>query len=216
MADLEWAGRPERPSLRRAIRHEMRRVDPTIRVVAENFLAESSPIDLLAVGAEGEMISLRISSNEDEMALLTRALADLTWLRPRLADFLKLAPGLGIEPSAEPRAILFATNFNAEIHSAVKNFPARSIELLTYHCFRQQGQLSVLFENAMAAGNRRSQDAGRETPRSTVIGPDRREPLAGSPSPSSFRTGLTEADLRDDADDRDDVDDEKVLGWPPA
>ena len=43
------------------------------------------------------MISIRIGHDEDDAALLTRSLADLSWLRPRLADFLKLAPGLGIE-----------------------------------------------------------------------------------------------------------------------
>ena len=52
MAELEWEGRPERLSLRRAIRHRLRRFDPTIRVIAEGFLAEASAIDLLAVGVK--------------------------------------------------------------------------------------------------------------------------------------------------------------------
>ena len=58
-------------------------------MIAEGFLAEASAIDLLAVGGEGEIISIRIGRGGDDVALLTQSLADLTWLRPRLADFLK-------------------------------------------------------------------------------------------------------------------------------
>ncbi len=197
MADLEWEGRPERPSLRRAIRHQPRRFDPTIRVVAEAFLAEMSAIDLLAVGGEGEMISIRIGRDDEDVSLLTRSLADLTWLRPRLGDFLKLAPGLGIEPSAEPRALIFSTHFSVETRAAVENFPSRSIELLTYRCFRQQGQLAVLLDSwtppeALSASQEAS---GPRTKRQRRPAED--PSLADPPSPSNFRTGLCDADLFD-------------------
>jgi hypothetical protein len=195
LADLEWEGRPERPSLRRAIRHQLRRFDPTIRVVAEAFLAEASPIDLLAVGGEGEVISIRISQDDEDARLLTQSLADLSWLRPRLGDFLKLAPGLGIEPSAEPRALLFATRFAAETRAAVENFPSRSIELLTYHCFRQQGQLTVLFESWAPPQAHSSNPNIGEVRISEQPGAKSPSRLGGTPSPSSFRTGLTNADL---------------------
>jgi len=201
LAELEWESRPERASLRRAIRHQLRRFDPTVRVVAETFLAESSPIDLLAVGGEGEMISIRIGNDADidDAALLTRSLADISWLRPRLADFLKLAAGLGIEPSAEPRAMLFCPRFSPETSAAVENFPSRSIELLTYHCFRQQGQLSVLFESWAPARLQTSDRGMTESPMRTSATPQGHSPLAGASSPSSFRTGLTDADLRSDS-----------------
>ena len=71
-------------------------------------------IDLLAVGAEGELVSIRFAKPDDDRATLTRALADLTWLRARRADFLKLSPGLGIDPSAEPRALVVSHGFSAE------------------------------------------------------------------------------------------------------
>ncbi len=202
LAELEGESRPERASLRRAIRHQLRRFDPTIRVVAETFLAESSPIDLLAVGGEGEMISIRIGNDADDAALLTRSLADLSWLRPRLADFLKLAAGLGIEPSAAPRAMLFCTRFSPETSAAVENFPSLSIELLTYHCFRQQGQLSVLLESWVSARPKtgsRSISEDQSSKSAAAAAAESHSPLAGVPSPSSFRTGLTEADLRSDS-----------------
>jgi hypothetical protein len=205
MAELEWEGRPERPSLRRAIRHRLRRFDPTIRVVAEGFLAEASAIDLLAVGGEGEIISIRIGRGGDDVALLTQSLADLTWLRPRLADFLKLAPGLGLEPSAEPRAMLFCPEFARETHAAVENFPLRSIELATYHCLRQHGQLSVLLETGSPSrpqsvhGPASDTDSAclisqRETPAQTDSKSS--EQPASATQASGFRTGLSDADLR--------------------
>jgi len=205
MAELEWEGRPERPSLRRAIRHRLRRFDPTIRVIAEGFLAETSAIDLLAVGDEGEIISIRIGRGGDDAALLTHALADLSWLRPRLADFLKLAPGLGLEPSAEPRAMLLCPEFARETRAAAEIFPDRSIELATYHCLRQQGQLGVLLKTESTSqpktGERTRTEphaTGREAQgiatAPTLSEPPR--PLPTSPSQSGFRTGLSDADLR--------------------
>jgi hypothetical protein len=205
MAELEWEGRPERPSLRRAIRHRLRRFDPAIRVIAEGFLTETSAIDLLAVGGEGEIISIRIGRRGDDVSLLTHALADLTWLRPRLADFLKLAPGLGLEPSAEPRAMLLCPEFARETRAAVEFFPGRSIELATYHCLRQQGRLSVLLETRSPSRPQTSEPARTETQRagpeaqtnaSAPPLPRRARPLPIAPSPSGFRTGLTDADLR--------------------
>lgn len=220
MAELEWEGRPERPILRRAIRHRLRRFDPTIRVIAEGFLAETSTIDLLAIGGEGEIISMRIGRGSDDVALFTQSLADLTWLRPRLTDFLKLAPGLGLEPSADPRAMLFCPDFARETRAAVANFPVRSIELLTYHCLRQHGQLSVLLETWAP---RRSQSGERRPPTAERDGEYRAGPVDSRGSPTvmipnppvqtvdsasrlSFRTGLSDADLH-----IEEVEEEKTL-----
>jgi hypothetical protein len=222
LAEWGWEGRPERASLRRAIRHQLRRLDPTIRVIAESYLAQSTPIDLLAVGGEGEIISIRIGSSDfasgtsqasstpvpcgsSDAALLTQSLADLSWLRPRLGDFLKLAPGLGIEPSAEPRAMLCCDRFSGETRAAVENFPSRQIELLTYHCLRQRGQLAVLFESWVGLGNQATHAYGDPNPGFQSRGSPRGSPLAGAPSPSKFRTGLTTADLCND------LEEEKIL-----
>jgi hypothetical protein len=220
LAELEWEGRPERPMLRRAIRHRLRRFDPTIRVVAEDFLAEVSPIDLLAVGGEGELISVRIARSGEDTARLTHCLADLTWLSPRLADLLKLAPALGLEPSAAPRAILLSPTFSRETCAAAASLPNRTIELLIYRCIRERGQLSVLLETSVdmsstrpgfdrnpdstdsEAADRPSQlesTSTRPTAEATGLVGDRRDP-------DGFRTGLRDADLR-----IEDLEEEKVL-----
>ncbi len=160
MADLEWLGEPDRASLRRAIRHRLRHLDPTLRVVAEGFLAEQSEIDLLAVGNEGELVSIRIGRRGGDAVLLTQALSDLTWLRPRREHLLKLAPGLGLEPSAEPRALLLCPNFAPETCSAAENLPARTVGRLSYRCLRLQGQLNVLLTDE--ADPERARPSGTE------------------------------------------------------
>jgi hypothetical protein len=204
VAELEWEGRPERPSLRRAIRHRLRRFDPTIRVIAEGFLAETSAIDLLAVGREGEIISIRIGRGDDDITLLTQSLGDLTWLRPRLTDFLKLAPGLGLEPSAEPRAMLLCPEFARETRAAAQNFSDRMIELASYRCLRQHGQLIVLLERqspsrpeaggpATTGGNRTERMTRQDTSPATHTKPT--PPRVDLSSSAEFRTGLTDDDL---------------------
>ncbi|HEB91076.1 MAG TPA: hypothetical protein ENI85_15990 [Deltaproteobacteria bacterium] len=201
-----WTGLPERPRLRRAIRHGLRTLEPSIRIVAEGFLAEASAIDLLGVGAEGEMVSLRIGRDEDDRALLTRSLSDLAWLRPRLADFLKLAPGLGLEPSTEPRALIVCPEFSREIMSAIDVFPAGAIQLLRYRCLTRQGQLSVMLDpvapvehaeegDREATGSIPPEPCGMN-PRPDDPAPSPRPRLTDPPATSTFRTGLTEADLQ--------------------
>jgi hypothetical protein len=119
---------------------------PDVRVLAEGFLAEQSAMDLLAVGSEGELISIRFAEAGDDAAGLTRALADLSWLRSRRTDLLKLAPGLGIEPSAEPRAALFCREIGSETRAAADNFPADTVELWGCRGLHRAGHSSLLLE----------------------------------------------------------------------
>ena len=212
MAELQWPGRPERPSLRRALRHAIRRQRPELQVIAEDFLAESTRIDLLAVGSEGELVSLRIGDTNEEATLFISALADLSWLRPRTLDLLKLAPGLGLEASTEPRAMLFCPTFRAETRAAAENLPTCSLELLEYRCLRQQGQLTLLLEpdrgamgpfHASAIDRQAAHSQAADQPHASPSVRASEAPSGGlpprltdPPSPSTFRTGLTDADLR--------------------
>jgi hypothetical protein len=143
MAERESAGPVERPTLRRAVRHALRRIAPGIRVVAEDFLTVASRIDLLGVGREGELVSVRVARHGEEAALFAQVLGDLAWLRPRAADLAKLAPGLGIEPSAAPRAVLLAPVLDPVILAAAATVDAVGVELRGYRCWRERGRLTA-------------------------------------------------------------------------
>lgn len=199
--------------LRRALRAAIESALPALRVVAEGFLTESSPTDLLAVGGDGEIVSIRIAEPGGDAAVLTRVLADLSWLRPRREDFLKLAPGLGIEPSAEPRALVLARDFGRETLAAVDNFPAMTVSLWRWQGIEATARPRLWIESASPeqtatarmAGTRSAPAAplpglprrpsGIASPSNAARYPERGGPLADPPSPSAFRTGLVEADL---------------------
>ncbi len=139
-------GFPDRPSLRHALHHALRSLLPELHVIAEGFLAESSTIDLLAVGGNGELVAIRFAEADDDAAALTRSLADLSWLRPRRTDLLKLATGLGIEPSAEPRVLLVCRDFGPEARAAADNFPAETVQLWRSRGLHSHGQSRLLIE----------------------------------------------------------------------
>ena len=219
MAELEWIATPPRLSLRRAIRHELRRLDRGLQIVAEEFLTVASPLDLLAVGSEGEIVSLRIGERDEDAALLTRSLSDLVWLRARCGDLSKLASGRGLDPSAEPRAVLLCPAFGEETRAAIALLPPRSIELIEYRCYRQRGQLGVLLEPqiARASTSRRDPSDSESESIPTRDRPAFRNdalphPFAALEAPpehprrAGFRTGLTDADLRIDTAEPVDLD----------
>lgn len=216
MAEREAAGAVERPTLRRAVRHALRRVAPGIRVVAEDFLGLASRIDLLGVGREGELVTVRIARDGEEAALFAQALADLAWLRPRTADLSKLAPGLGIEPSAAPRAVLLAPVLDPVILAAAATVDAVGVELRGYRCWRERGRLTAWIDppasvhrgqQAPAAGGTHealpapatptlAMPAGAE-PWGAAAQPDPESAPAAEPEPDAggFRTGLRDEDL---------------------
>lgn len=132
--------------LRHTIRRALDQARPEIRVLAEGILAEASPIDLLAVGADGELIAIRIAEPGDDLATFTRLLADLSWLRSRRADFLKLATGNGIDPCAEPRGLLVAPSFGSETRAAIDHFPTDAIQLWLCRPGRQADPVAVRIE----------------------------------------------------------------------
>jgi hypothetical protein len=197
MNELEWKGTPERPALRRAIRQSLLTLAPSLRFLAEDVLAESSAIDLLAIGEEHELVAIRIAEAGGDLALLTRGLADRAWLRPRLADWLKLAPELGLAPDAAVRALLLCPDFAPETRAAARGLPEGSVELMRYRCLRHQGQLAVLLDPLGLSATRRASGTRppRPDPSAEFLSPMRH---AGREEPalrSTFRTGLTDADL---------------------
>lgn len=200
MAELEWHGEIQTGSLRRALRQALRRKSPDWRVVAEGFLAATSPIDLLAIGARGELIGLRAAASgsaDGGARLLARALSDLAWLTPRLEDFHKLAPELGLQPLEPPCVALFAPDFDAEVLGAATHLSgllgSDRIALTRYRALRQQGQLTLLLEPVCEDAPQTATALPDDLP---IAPPRPSSPLVDPPSPSAFRTALTDADLR--------------------
>lgn len=199
-------GFPDRPRLRQALARALAEADPELRIVASGFRAETSEMDLLAIGSEGELVSIRHADAGEDAAELTRALSDLGWLRARREDLRKLAPQLGIEALAEPRSLLLCRDFERETRTAAAQLPAATIELWVVRRPMLEGEprlgLEPLFPARSAAPAltaspvekprsplRRAHRPGPMSDRSATL------PLTDPPSSSAFRTGLRDSDL---------------------
>lgn len=208
MAELEWETNPKRPSLRRAVRHRLRDLEPPIRIAAENFLALESRMDLLGIGPEGELVSVRIGIGHTDAALLAHCLSDLVWLRSHGEDLARLVPDLGIEGAGDPRALLLCPAFDRTTRSAAESLPPGRIELMTYRCYRQRGRLGVLLEDDTRPGPAAVEEelAERDVPAGLGVEhppavPNDDRPIRAPAASSGFRTGLSDAELRADAQD---------------
>jgi hypothetical protein len=180
-----------RSARRHALRLALEARSPEIRVIAQDFLTVATKTDLLAVGPAGELISVRLCGEEDgpaQPALLTRVLADLSWLQPRVSNLAELTRLGGLDPHAEPRALLVAPCFDAETLAAAESVAPGRLEFL--RCREQHGPrgpemiLEPLVLNSPASGSPGPHPIPASTP-----------PALPKPNRTGFRTGLTEADL---------------------
>ena len=115
---------------RRALRQALGRLEPSLRIVAEDVLALQSRIDWVAVDDQHRIVAILLVNREEDAAGFSRALAHRQWLLEHLPDWLQLAPDLGANPSAGARAILVAPSFLPETIAAAGALPADWIQLL--------------------------------------------------------------------------------------
>lgn len=173
------------PLPRDAIRDAVRRAspfEPPIRVLAEDVLGADSRIDFVAVDPSGRIVLVLIGDEGDDGGLLTRGLAQRAWVRPRLADWLKLGPQLEIQAQAPVQVALLCPSFSPETRAAAEDLGAEILQLYSCRSIRHDGGALALVER---------------------ISPPVEAPFVASapfeaprPAPASrFRSGLSEEDL---------------------
>ena len=126
----ESANPNARAHRRRALRQALGRLEPSLRIVAENVLALQSRIDWVAVDDQHRIVAVLLVDRDEDAAGVTRALAHRQWLMEHLPDWLQLVPDLGAHPTAGARAILVAPCFLPETIAAVGALPAGWLQLL--------------------------------------------------------------------------------------
>lgn len=192
MPELITESPPSRPELRRRVQRNLAALDPSLRVLAEDVLGLATAIDLVSVDGEGRVVLVLIDHENEDLALLTRALAQRDWLAPRLRDWLKLAPDLGVRPDAPVRAVLLAESFQPETRAAARGLGDDVVQLATYRCVQGDPRPAVLLESLSTRHTAGREPAG-EPPR------NRRQLPA-------FRSGLHESDLHLSADELRELD----------
>jgi hypothetical protein len=181
LPELRPADPPPRNALVSAVATRLQRVVPGYRRVADDLLADGSRIDLFGV-ADGQAVIALVGGPGDDLILVARALAQREWLAPRLADWRKLAPNLGLRADARVRALVVCPEFGAEARAAARAIGA-GIGLVTWRTLRNGSDADLLLEPIAAAPPPGAADG--------TTGSERREPER----PSAFRSGLSESDL---------------------
>jgi hypothetical protein len=185
-----------RTELLAAVGAELHQVVPGWRWIAQELLAQDSRIDLFGVDEDAAAVIVGVGAAPRELELLGRLLAWRHWLTPRLPDWLKLAPALGVRPDRPIRAVLVCHEPGIELCTAVESLGLSWLQLV-----RRRGDEG----GRRAPGARlerlvaRPEDTG--LPRSGN-GAVQRAPVVESAPQAAFRTGLTDADLGLSPDER--------------
>ena len=161
---------------RRALRRALASGAERLRVVAEEVLGADTRIDQVCVGPAGETLLVLYAEPGRDLELVARGLAQRAWVEARLADWLQLAPDLGLRPEAGVGVLLVCPAFGAEARAAAASAGGR-MRLALCHFEHEGSELRAWIAPVEP-----------EAPRAT--------PSARSAEPvAEFRTGLSDADL---------------------
>jgi hypothetical protein len=161
---------------RRALRRALASGAERLRFVAEDVLGAETRIDWVCIGPEGETLLVLQAEPGRDLELVARGLAQRAWVEARLADWLQLAPELGLRPGAGVGALLLCPAFGAEARAAAASGGGR-IRLANCHFEHEGSELRAWIA-----------PVERAAPREILVPPGP-EPVA------EFRTGLSDADL---------------------
>jgi hypothetical protein len=181
VSELEYIPNLPRAELRAALRTGSG-FAPALRVFAEDLLGADGTIDLVGVDEAGRVVVVLIGDEGQDRETVTRALAQRAWVRPRLSDWLQLAPSLPFAADAPVVALLLCPSFSSETVAAAADLGPDRIELASLRCVRNGANATVLVDRLTAAGD----------PRETGSAP---RPPSGGDRSTRFRSGLSEADL---------------------
>ena len=168
---IEGSGSLERSELIRCLRSRLPKLADPLEIVAEQVLGLESRIDFVAKDQRGQVVLVLLADRGSDLGLLANSLAQCSWMEPRVADWLKIAPQLGLRPELGVRALLLAPRLDPRTIAAAKSLEGPTIELGIWHPVSNGAGVEILIE-------------AEEAPAPAV------EPVA-----SRFRTGLRPEDL---------------------
>jgi hypothetical protein len=186
-----------RARLRRVLRQEFERMQPPLRTLAEDILAEGSRIDLVTLDPLGAVVVVLLADRGEDLAGFTRAQAQVSWVRDRIPDWRQLAPERVL--ASEVHGLLLCPDFQPETLAAARIGQA-TVRLARY---RDPDDTSY--------GRLVEPIAVQQQPSEAVLPPTRTaEPSATPPPeggatwgarepfspPGEFRSGLSELDLQ--------------------
>lgn len=168
--------RPDRARLLRQLRNRLPKLPDPLEIVAEQILGLESRIDFVAKDQRGQVVLVFLADPGSDLGLLADSLAQRSWMEPRVADWVKLAPHLGLRPQLGVRVLLLASHLDPRTIAAAKSLEGHVIALGICRPVTNGDGFKVLIDLL-------------EAPPPTLV-PPVAEPIA-----SRFRTGLRAEDL---------------------
>jgi hypothetical protein len=175
LADLRLISPPPRSQLLGKVRDRLGHAVPGARVIAESVLGADSAIDFVALEPNGRVVVVLVGGHGEDLELVARGLAQRAWVSARIGDWRQLAPGLGIRPDSEVRALLACPAYDVAARTAIAALGPAAMAAVTYRCVQNGAEFEVLLEHLATPEN-----GAAASPPSPVRG---------------FRTHLTDADL---------------------
>jgi hypothetical protein len=183
---------PGAAAARRLARAGLAQLGTPLEILAEDLLGEEDArIDWVAAEPDGRVWVGLVAREGEGDALLARGLAQRAWVRARLRDWQKLAPGLRVRLDLAPRLALLAPGASRTLRAAAREADAGGIRLVELGAGTAQadsGTHPAWTDPPRSAASRPSE------PPSCPTAPDRSDapPPAGA---SIFRSGLSERDF---------------------
>jgi hypothetical protein len=118
-----------RSELLRRLRSRLPELADPLEIVAEQILGLDSRIDFVAKDRRGQVVLVFLADRGSDLGLLADSLAQRSWMEPRVADWLKLAPQLGLRPELGVRVLLLAPDLDPRTVAAAKSLDGAGIDL---------------------------------------------------------------------------------------
>ena len=164
-----------RAELLRQLRSRLSKLADPLEIVAEQILGLESRIDFVAKDRRGQVVLVFLADRGSDLGLLADSLAQRSWIEPRVADWVKLAPHLGLRPQLGVRVLLLAPELDPRTVAAAKSLEGPAIDLGICRPVANGAGVEILIDLL-------------EAPSPTSV------PIA-EPATSRFRTGLRAEDL---------------------
>ena len=118
----------ERARALRELRSRIPKLPDPLEIVAEQILGLESRIDFVARDRRGQVVLVFLADRGSDLGLLADSLAQRAWMEPRVADWVKLAPQLGLRPLGV-RVLLLASHLDPRTVAAAKSLEGPVIDL---------------------------------------------------------------------------------------
>jgi len=175
MIEVLARAHPERSELLRQLRIRLPKLADPLEIVAEQILGLDSRIDFVAKDPRGQVVLVFLADRGSDLALLADSLAQRSWMEPRVADWLKLAPQLGLRPELGVRVLLLASHLDPRTIAAAKSLEGPIIDLGVCRPVPNGAGIEILVD--------------------VLEAPPPTSPQQAKPVASRFRTGLRAEDI---------------------